>query len=130
MRRAVRSLPFTYKGETISVEQPGWYCEDCREGVLTQEDMAATQPVLQDFKARVEGVMTPAEVRDVRKRLRLSQRRASALLGGGERSFQKYESGAVMVSHAMSNLLRVLSAEPALLSVLTGDGDARQRRSH
>lgn len=112
------------------MDQPGWYCEGCGEGVLSQEDLAATQPVLHAFKAKVEGVMTPSEVRAVRKRLKLSQRRAGALLGGGERSFQKYESGTVMVSHAMSNLLRVLAAEPSLLGVLTDERKPSHEGQH
>lgn len=124
MHRDVRPLDFSYKGQTITVDQPGWYCEGCTEGVLTPEDMEATQTQLQDFKARVECVLTPEEVRAARKKLKLSQRRAGALLGGGERAFQKYENGSVMVSRAMSNLLRVLTMEPSLLSRLPGAGKA------
>ena len=40
------------------------------------------------------------------------------LLGGGKRAFQKYENGDVLPSRAISNLLRLLSNNPALLKTL------------
>ena len=38
--------------------------------------------------------------------------------GGGKRAFQKYESGDVLPSRAISNLLRLLSNNLALLKTL------------
>ena len=43
---------------------------------------------------------------------------AGLLLGGGKRAFQKYENGDVLPSRAISNLLRLLSNNPALLKTL------------
>ena len=43
------------------------------------------------------------------KRLRISQRKAGEILGGGPRSFHKYENGDVVVSRSMANLLYLLS---------------------
>jgi hypothetical protein len=45
-------------------------------------------------------------------------KRRIRLLGGGLRSFQKYESGKVAVSVPMSNLLRLLSVDPARIEEL------------
>lgn len=53
-----------------------------------------------------------------RRKLSLSQRKASALLGGGPRSFQKYESGSGWVTRAMANLLRLLDHDPTRLEEL------------
>lgn len=39
-------------------------------------------------------------------------------LSGGPRAFQKYESGEVMISQAMSNLLRLLANDPRRLDEL------------
>jgi HTH-type transcriptional regulator/antitoxin MqsA len=50
-----------------------------------------------------------------REKLRLSQRRAGEVLGGGPRAFQKYESGKQAVSVPMSNLLRLLARDPSRL---------------
>ncbi|WP_200912129.1 type II TA system antitoxin MqsA family protein [Prosthecomicrobium hirschii] len=54
----------------------------------------------------------------MRKRLHLTQREASQRLGGGPAAFQKYEAGDILVSQAMSNLLRLLDRDPTLLEHL------------
>ncbi len=86
--------------------------------LLSKKDILATEPVFLDLKARVEGVLTPTEVKAIRKRLKLSQRKAGEILGGGVRAFQKYESGKTMVSQPMSNLLRLLRNDPGRLDEL------------
>ena len=129
MRRDVRPDTIEYRGRTVTVDQPGWYCDACGEAVLTDEDARATERAFHDLKAEVEGVLRPAEVRGVRKRLGLSQRAASELLGGGPRAFQKYEAGTVIISRAMSNLLRLLANDPSRLRELRGDDDASAESS-
>jgi HTH-type transcriptional regulator/antitoxin MqsA len=57
-------------------------------------------------------------VRAIRLRLKLSQRKAGEILGGGPRSFQKYESGEVLVSRPMTQLLRLLERDPKRLKEL------------
>ena len=113
--REKRSVEISYKGQSAMVQQPGWWCPDCGEGVLVGKDLSATEPAFVELKARVDGILTPAEVRRIRTKLKLSQRKASAILGGGPRAFQKYENGEVCISRAMSNLLRLLDTNPKLL---------------
>ena len=80
--------------------------------------MVAADKALAKLKveARLE---TARKVKAIRERLKLSQRQAGLILGGGPRSFQKYESGEVEPSEPMLNLLTVLDREPSLLKVLT-----------
>jgi HTH-type transcriptional regulator/antitoxin MqsA len=80
--------------------------------------MSATQGAFEDFKARVDNVLPAKEAKAIRKKLKLSQREASELLGGGPRSFQKYEAGTVRLSVAMSNLLRLLARDPTRVQEL------------
>ncbi|MFZ0150368.1 MAG: type II TA system antitoxin MqsA family protein [Xanthobacteraceae bacterium] len=51
-------------------------------------------------------------MRRIRVKLKLSQRDAGFVLGGGPNAFQKYESGEILVSKAMANQLRMLDAHP------------------
>ncbi|MBF0626492.1 MAG: type II toxin-antitoxin system MqsA family antitoxin [Magnetococcales bacterium] len=118
MERDTRPLPLEYKGESITVELAGWYCQ-CGESIHTGKEMVASDRVLNLLKARAEGLLEPARIRTIRERLGLSQRKASAIIGGGPNAFHKYEQGDVLVSRAVSNLLRLLEAEPALLAKLT-----------
>ena len=113
--RDTRPLHLVYLDKSATVDQPGWYCPRCGEGVVAGPDLVSTRAARADLKARAEGVLTPEEVRRIRIRLKLSQRAAGEILGGGLRAFQKYESGEVAVSQAMSNLLRLLDRDPRRL---------------
>ncbi len=132
MTRGVVPQTFVYGGCQITIEQPGWYCKTCREGVHDGADIEATDRAFMAFKAEVDGVLPPDEVHRIRERLGLSQRRASEMLGGGPRAFQKYESGTVAVSLPMSNLLRLLDQDPKRIGELGGakrpDKRARRKR--
>lgn len=120
MSRDVRPRPVTYKGHSVSIEQPGWYCTKCEEVVLAGEDAALMEAAFINLKAEVDGILTPSEVQRIRAKLGLSQRRAGALLGGGARSFQKYESGTDWITKSMANLLRLLDRDPGRLAELVG----------
>ena len=118
MVRDERPVEYEYHGQSFTLNQPGLYCRECGEGVLTGADIQATEPAFAAFKARVDGVLSADDIARIRKRLRLSQRQAGELLGGGVRAFQKYEKGTSMASVAMSNLLRLLDKDPSRLADL------------
>ncbi len=118
MHRGVRPMTLTYKGESITFEMPGWYCHDCDKSIHTGKDMKVSDRMLNLLKARSEGVLTPKEIRRIRKKLRLSQEAAGLLIGGGRRAFQKYESGDMLPSRAASSALVLLDYNPDALSML------------
>ena len=126
MSRDVRPDTVKYKDSQVTVEQPGWYCSGCDEVVFTGEDAAVTEAVFVRLKADVDRILTPGEVRRIRERLGLSQRAAGRLLGGGPRSFQKYESGTGWVTRSMTNLLRLLDNEPGRLRELATKSTRRR----
>ena len=55
-----------------------------------------------------EQSFSPERIRTIRLELGLSQEEAGVLLGGGPRAFQKYESGEVSPSAALTQLLQLL----------------------
>ena len=116
--RGVRPMTLTYKGESITFDMPGWYCDQSEESIHTGEDMKVSDRMLNRLKARSEGLLEPEEIRSIRKRLHLSQEAAGLMIGGGPRAFQKYESGDLLPSRAASSALALLSHDPAALSVL------------
>jgi len=119
LRRDTRPFAVLYQGRERIVPLPGWYpAKRGGESLHVGGDMAVVDRTLAEFKAEVQGVLKPQEVRAIRLRLKLSQRRASELLGGGPRAFQKYESGEVLVSRPMTQLLRLLERDPGRLDEL------------
>ena len=121
LKRDVRKGIVRYKGIERVIDQPGWYPEDDDFGILSGSDFDAGDRALQEIKAEIASLPSGADIRRIRTKLRLSQRRASELLGGGPRAFQKYESGEVVVSRPMANLLLLLDRDPSLLRHLAKD---------
>jgi HTH-type transcriptional regulator/antitoxin MqsA len=118
MYRAVRPMTLTYKGESLTFDMPGWYCDQSEESIHTGDDMKVSDRMLNLLKARSEGLLEPEQIRRIRKKLRLSQETAGQLIGGGPRAFQKYESGDLLPSRAISSALVLLDHDPEALSVL------------
>ena len=116
LKRDVRSFTISYQGKSKTFDMPGWYPpnNEC-EATFTQEDLKVYDRAIKELKAEVEQLLSPAEIRSIRKRLKLTQLQAGLILGGGKRAFQKYESGDVLPSRAISNLLILLSHNPSLL---------------
>jgi len=125
MVRDVRPGDVTYKGHVARIDQPGWYCQGCHEIVLDGPDSAVTEQAFVELKVEVDGILPPGEVTRIRRKLGLSQRRAGAVLGGGPRSFQKYESGTDWVTRSMANLLRLLDRDPNRLAELVAANEGR-----
>ena len=118
LARDTRPLTITYQGHSKTFDMPGWYPAGKGDGTFTDEDMKTYDKALKALKAEAENLLSPTEIRTIRKRLKLTQVQAGNILGGGKKAFQKYESGETLPSRAISNLLRVLSKEPALLQEL------------
>ena len=119
LSRDVRPFTVRHGGRERVVQLPGWYpVKKGAEGVHIGADMDVVDRTLVELKAEVQGVLKPDEVRAIRLRLKLSQRKAGEILGGGPRAFQKYESGEVLVSRPMTQLLRLLSRDPKRLQEL------------
>jgi len=118
MHRNVRPMTLTYKEESITFDMPGWYCDESDESIHTGKDMKVSDRMLHRLKARSEGLLEPEEIRHIRKKLRLSQEAAGLLVGGGPRAFQKYESGDLLPSRAVSSALVLLDRDPKAIAVL------------
>lgn len=125
--RGVRRVTLTFRNQSETIELPGWYpSEDptADQGLHTPKDMQVSDRAINIMKAREAGVFTPTQIRAVRKKLKLSQRDAGRIIGGGPNAFQKYESGDVVLSKAADTALRLLSNNPDRLTELVGEHNA------
>lgn len=118
MHRGVRAMTLNYKGESITFDMPGWYCDQSEQSIHSGEDMKLSDRMLNRLKARTDGLLEPEEIKRIRKKLGLSQAAAGELIGGGPRAFQKYETGDLLPSRAISSALALLDHDPSGLDVL------------
>jgi len=116
LERKTKRQTFRYKGKTLRYAQPGLWCDACGEGILENVDMDATERLLYDFRARVEGYLTTADMRRIRKKLGLTQKQAGEIFGGGHNAFSRYEAGAARPPKSTDALLRLLDKHPELLN--------------
>ncbi len=113
LTRGVRRQMVTFGSLARSVEVPGWYPDDDSDAIHSGADLAKSDEVFQELKANYA-----AHVRQVRKRLRLSQEEAGRLIGGGRRAFQKYEQGVMAPSDAAIGLIEILHRRPEEIEIL------------
>jgi HTH-type transcriptional regulator/antitoxin MqsA len=82
------------------------------------KDMSVVDEALRSLKEKVDGLPAPATIRQIRAKLKLSQREAGALFKVGENAFDKYERGLVEPSGPTIQLMTLLQKHPELLDDL------------
>lgn len=117
LNHGVKKTVFDYRGKSFEYEQLGAWCGQCSEGVLTGDETAITEPLLDAFMKQVD----KEEAKDlarIRKKLKLTQQQAANLTGGGHNAFSRYERGDTRPLPAVMNLFRLLDHHPELLKEL------------
>jgi DNA-binding transcriptional regulator YiaG len=90
--------------ETHMAHVPVTVDPDTGEELLTEEAIG----MIDDTKARYMGLLLPDEIKEMRERLGLTQKRMSVLLQAGEKSYTRWESGRARPSRMVNVLLRLL----------------------
>jgi HTH-type transcriptional regulator / antitoxin MqsA len=119
LERSVRPFTVTYKGRSMIVDLSGYYPAGDGEGVHVGEDMMLVDVALRELKEQVDGLPSPATIRRIRPRLKLSQRAAGAVFKVEPNAFDKYERGLVEPSGPTVQLMVLLDRHPELLGDLT-----------
>ena len=116
--RDTRDLPYTYKGEfTLIQAVTGDYCPACAESILDAAESDRVMKEMRAFSKQVNAaIVDPQFIAGVRKKLKLDQREAAELFGGGVNAFSRYENGKTKPPLALVKLLKVLDRHPDLLS--------------
>ncbi|QBR83819.1 type II toxin-antitoxin system MqsA family antitoxin [Legionella israelensis] len=118
LKHEIKPVPYNYKGHTFTIDQPAEWCSACGEGIIHPEDNKAVQARIQEEKARIDGLLTPQQIQKIRKFLKLNQKEASRLFGGGINAFNRYENGITPPPKPLSLLLTILEKHPNQLDEL------------
>ena len=113
--RETRRASFGYKGKTLRYDQPGEWCADCGEVFLEKSDKEATDPLIYNFQAVLDGRLTTDDILRIRRKLGLTQKQAGEMIGGGPNAFSRYETGKAYPARGTENFLRVLDKHPEVL---------------
>jgi len=115
----VRPMTYIYKNVEFVINQPALWCEACGEGIIDSRDSKAVMPLILTEKARIDGLLTPEEIKQVRIKLKLTQKEAGIIFGGGVNAFNRYEKGKSPIPRPLSLLLIVLRNHPNQLKEIT-----------
>jgi len=111
-------VKYIYKGHQFSINQPAEWCSACGEGIIHPADNMMVLAEIQEEKARIDGLLTPSQIQKIRKILKLNQKEASRLFGGGVNAFNRYEKGITPIPKPLSLLLTLLEKHPSQLAEL------------
>jgi putative zinc finger/helix-turn-helix YgiT family protein len=85
-------------------------------------------PTPADTRLRREArLLTPEEIREGREKLGLTQKQFANLLGVGEATVSRWETGVQIQQRAMDRFLRVCLASPAAVELLWSDFQTSKR---
>jgi len=92
----------------------GWFCPNCGEIEFTGKGDG------ERYDAALRGLAEQESqyLAQVRRRLKLSQKQAAEIAGGGVNAFSRYERGVARPVAAVVNLFRLLDKHPELLKEL------------
>jgi putative zinc finger/helix-turn-helix YgiT family protein len=100
------------------------HCAACGEDLLDDEASTAISAA----QRRAMGLLTAEEIRSLRNRLDKTQSEMSTLLGIGEKTYCRWESGTHFQSEAFDRYLRLLQMVPENLLILDQIRLAKQER--
>lgn len=120
MVHEVREVPYIYKGHSTSIPKVGGYfCGACDESLHSPEESEYLNSAMLAFNREVNlTLVDPSFITETRKKLKLDQREAAEIFGGGVNAFSRYETGKTKPPVSLIQLLTLLSNHPELLEEL------------
>lgn len=122
VRLSTESIALDIRGQSVSV--PGiehGRCSACGEEYLSLDAAELLQKEAIRRSKATRGLLSPDEIRALRRSLSLSQAAFEKLLGVGPKTVVRWETGTVFQSATADRLMRLIAAEPALVEALQGD---------
>jgi putative zinc finger/helix-turn-helix YgiT family protein len=114
------STTIEHDGRAYPVEIPALTVPQCGNCRAISIDNEADHQISAAFR-RSARLLAPEEIREGREKLALTQKQFANLLGVGEATVSRWESGAQIQQRAMDRFLRVCLASPAAVELLRND---------
>lgn len=115
MVRGKKDKVVEYRGKKITIAAvDGWHCAACNECEFARSEGKRYAAAVEQLREAVDK-QESAELARIRKKLKLSQKEAAAIAGGGVNAFSRYEHGKSKPVAAVVNLFRILDKHPELV---------------
>jgi HTH-type transcriptional regulator/antitoxin MqsA len=114
LREVTEPTVIRFPGRSIRVTATFLRCGACGKELWTPDQVRAAHTAAATEVRRSEGLLMPAQIRAIRKRLCLDQSSLEQLLRVGKKTVTRWETGQVFQSAAVDNVLRSLEQVPGL----------------
>lgn len=104
--RALTTTRKDFRGETFSVEHHHWKCRECGVAVLGDAEMDEAMRATVAAYQHAHGLLTAAEIREARDRMKWSQSQLAERSGLGIATIKRLELGGVVQTEANDECLR------------------------
>ena len=104
-----------YRGREYEYTTKGAFCDHCHDGFPDYDEFEEAN--WKAFRDKVDSEEV-AELARIRKKLKLTQKEAAQITGGGHNAFSRYERGEAKPIQAVLNLFKLLDHHPDLLKEL------------
>lgn len=104
-----------YRGSRYEYTTSGAFCDHCHDGFPVYDEREEAN--WKAFRDKVDAEEI-AELARIRKKLKLTQKEAALITGGGHNAFSRYERGEAKPIQAVLNLFKLLDHHPDLLNEL------------
>ncbi len=119
MRVTSEPMRETYRGhdfEVTGIER--WACDRCGNDEMSGEMADRWGAATARERARIDGLLTPEEIRGARRRSGLTQAQLERALGVSSPTVSRCETGAMLPSRTACKLMRVFDEEPGARRML------------
>ena len=119
MKWSTSPMTEEFKGVQLTVDGIGRHvCDACGEYIIGVDEAELLSKRLAALYAKRQGLLSPAEIVGIRKRLGLSQKAFEKMLGVSSPTASRWENGAMLQSKTADNLMRVVGEYPQVAAVL------------
>lgn len=119
MREVTGAITETVRGVSTTVDGVHQYvCDACGEIELDLDDADRLSREQMRQVAKAKGILSPDEIREIRKGLGLTQEEFQRLLGVSSPAVSRWETGAMLPSKTTDNLMRVIAEVPEAVAFL------------
>jgi HTH-type transcriptional regulator / antitoxin MqsA len=116
MVKKTKDETLSYRGQSLTLHaMKGDFCPSCGEGIWDDESYRRYTEAQEGLLRAVKGNVS-ADIRRIRKKLRLTQQKISEIFGVGKVAFSRYERGKSRPPAPLVKLLRLVERHPDLLT--------------
>ncbi len=112
-------LTETYRGEEFTIEGiERLACAECGEYEISLKEAGALSEAIIEAYAKRHGLLAPAEIKAIRKALKMTQAQFEKLLGVAKPTVSRWENGASQPTATACQLMRAIRDCPSVLPSL------------